>query len=123
MFYYKPARSASPNINGVIIMTVNILVFAAKMGIGITRCGEFLWAIQGGFAIANLGNGVLLLLDETKPVVTTVLILSTSSISQLQLERQCSRTSHFESFRAESQCLRDCCRCTGICYSIDSDAE
>lgn len=65
-------------------MAVNILMFPAGMatGITITRRGQFLWAIRGGFAIATLGNGLLLLLNESRPLVGTVFILLVSSIGQ-----------------------------------------
>ena len=65
-------------------MSVNILIFPAGIftGIMITRRGRFLWAIRGGFAIATLVNGLLLLLNETRPCAGTVFVLLTSSIGQ-----------------------------------------
>ncbi|KAI1758823.1 major facilitator superfamily domain-containing protein [Hypoxylon sp. FL1150] len=91
MFYYESVRATSPTISGVIIMAVNILMFPAGMATGITiiRRGKFLWAnsilpdlIRGGFAIATLGNGLLLLLNETRPLAGTVFILLVLSIGQ-----------------------------------------
>jgi fucose permease len=65
-------------------MVVNLTLFPSGIitGILITRFGTFLWAIRLGLVIATLGNGLLLLLDRTKPIVVTVFILLVHAFGQ-----------------------------------------
>ncbi|KAI0836350.1 major facilitator superfamily domain-containing protein [Hypoxylon sp. FL0890] len=83
-FYYQSVREASAILAGVFVMAVNLTLFPSGIltGVLITRFGTFLWAIRSGLVIATLGNGLLLLLDRTRPIVATVFILLVHAFGQ-----------------------------------------
>lgn len=81
-FYFTSVKGQGLTITGVFIMDVNIILFPASVtaGIFMSRRGTFVWAIQVGFAILALGDGLLLYFDQYNNLATHLMIALVSGI-------------------------------------------
>lgn len=81
-FYLTAVKQLDSTITGVFLMAVNIIVLPSSVvsGVIMTRRGTFTWALQVGFAILALGDGLLIYLDQHKPIVTHVFIVLVTGI-------------------------------------------
>ncbi|KAI0023650.1 major facilitator superfamily domain-containing protein [Xylariomycetidae sp. FL0641] len=78
--YLTSVKQFSSTITGVFIMAVNIILLPSSVTAGavMTLRGTFVWAIQIGFAIVTLGDGLLLYLDQNVSIVAHVFIFLVS---------------------------------------------
>ncbi|KAH9905665.1 MFS general substrate transporter [Xylariomycetidae sp. FL2044] len=81
-FYLTSVKELSSTITGVLLMAVNIILLPSSVGAGVvmSQRGTFVWAIKTGFSIVTLGDGLLIYLNQHRPIVTHVFILLVSGI-------------------------------------------
>ncbi|KAI1773480.1 hypothetical protein F4818DRAFT_422722 [Hypoxylon cercidicola] len=79
-FYLTAVKELNPTITGVILMAVNIILLPTSIfaGVVMTLRGTFIWAIRIGFGIVTLGDGLLLYLNQHRPIVSHVFIFLVS---------------------------------------------